>query len=581
MYHRGSAGSISYAEFRHLGKEGRLGKYSIHFHKVGDSMRGSSVVGASIWDSGNRWVTVHGTDYLVVRDCVGYRSVGHGFFLEDGTETYNVLDRNLAVQAYAGKPLPGQALPFDHNDGAGFWWANSRNAFTRNVAVECDRYGFRFEATAGEGLDLRLPVLHPDGRREPVDIRLLPFLKFEDNEAHDHLLGVNLGGLGGDFFRTGLDGVVPDVGHPFVIRNLRIWNTHWAFAPHTRHAVDGLDIADSTYGLFLPDFDTTGARRARGEAPGDAPAWGRITFRRTDVPIRLPDAISEARHFGDAFDLMEFVRDYQPPSTVITRVTRTAAGALAVRGTSVDEGDGTIARVLVNGREARAVAPGFAEWETTLEGLPAGEVRLSAHAVDDAGNAEPRPHAMLLRWPEGRVLRQAVDEPRKPAADPAARPPVAEAPRAGSDGLRGTWKVVSQQRAGRPVSRPERMRWLIDRDEIWLLIGQAGEQYDARNRPALKSQGQRISLPRGALHMGYRLSPGAAPQQIDLDGPKKASYRGIYRLDGDRLTICLGASRFPSAYGRQAGPEGDSRTGRPAEFSPEAGTLLVLERVED
>ena len=31
--------------------------------------------------------------------------------------------------------------------GAGFWWANSRNTFTRNVAVECDRYGYRFEAT--------------------------------------------------------------------------------------------------------------------------------------------------------------------------------------------------------------------------------------------------------------------------------------------------------------------------------------------------------------------------------------------------------------------------------------------------
>ena len=42
---------------------------------------------------------------------------------------------------------PSQILPFDNNGGAGFWWANSRNTFTRNVAVECDRYGFRFEAT--------------------------------------------------------------------------------------------------------------------------------------------------------------------------------------------------------------------------------------------------------------------------------------------------------------------------------------------------------------------------------------------------------------------------------------------------
>jgi len=146
MYHRGSTGSIGYAEFRHLGKEGVLGRYSIHFHLCRDTMRGASVVGASIWDSGNRWITIHGTDYLVVRDCIGYQSMGHGFFLEDGTEVYNVLDHNLAVQAYGGKPLPNQVLPFDHNDGAGFWWANSLNTFTRNVAAECDEYGYRFDA---------------------------------------------------------------------------------------------------------------------------------------------------------------------------------------------------------------------------------------------------------------------------------------------------------------------------------------------------------------------------------------------------------------------------------------------------
>ncbi len=140
MYHRYSAGSISYAEFRHLGKEGVLGRYALHYHLVGDTMRGSSVVGASIWDSANRWLTIHGTNYLVVRDCVGYESVGHGFFLEDGTEAYNVLDHNLAVQAYEAKALPKQALPFDANEGAGFWWANSLNTFTRNVACENDRY---------------------------------------------------------------------------------------------------------------------------------------------------------------------------------------------------------------------------------------------------------------------------------------------------------------------------------------------------------------------------------------------------------------------------------------------------------
>ncbi len=74
----------------------------------------------------------------MVRDCVGYDAVGHGYFLEDGTEVYNVFDRNLAVMGVRGKPLPQQVLPYDQNLGSGFWWANSLNTFTRNVAAECD-----------------------------------------------------------------------------------------------------------------------------------------------------------------------------------------------------------------------------------------------------------------------------------------------------------------------------------------------------------------------------------------------------------------------------------------------------------
>ena len=184
MYHADSVGSISYAEFRNLGKRGVLGRYPIHFHLCRDSMRGSSVIGASIHDSENRWLTIHGTDYLVVRDCVGYNSIGHGFFLEDGTEVFNVLDRNLAVQARHGAALPKQFLPYDQNEGAGFWWANCLNTFTRNVAAECDQYGYRFEATKTDDFDPMLDVPQPDGALKKIDIRTLSFVRFEDNESH-------------------------------------------------------------------------------------------------------------------------------------------------------------------------------------------------------------------------------------------------------------------------------------------------------------------------------------------------------------------------------------------------------------
>jgi hypothetical protein len=250
MYHKHSSGSLSYTEFRALGKKDILGKYALHFHLCRDTMRGSSVVGCSVWDSHNRWLTIHGTDYLVVRDNVGYKSIGHGYFLEDGTETYNVIDQNLAVGAVHGKRLPKQVLPFDANEGAGFWWTCSLNSFTRNVATECDRYGFRYEATPSSSLKLMFPIRQPDGTRKELDPRTLPFVRFEDNEVHSSngLYGVNLG--------EGVNRVGPDAKHPFVVKNLKIWDIHYAFRPQVPNlVVENLHIHKAVYGVYHPNYD--------------------------------------------------------------------------------------------------------------------------------------------------------------------------------------------------------------------------------------------------------------------------------------------------------------------------------------
>jgi hypothetical protein len=490
MYHRNSAGSISYAEFRHLGKEGVLGRYSLHFHLCGDTMRGSSVIGASVWDSGNRWLTIHGTDYLVVRDCVGYQSVGHGFYLEDGTEVFNVLDRNLAVQAFRGKPLAGQMLPFDANEGAGFWWANSHNTFTRNVACENDRYGFRFEATPTSALKLTLPVRQADGRRRRVDIRTLPFIRFEDNECHcDGLYGFNLG--------EGVNRVGPDRRHPFVVRNMKIWEVHYAFRPQTPFLlVENMRIFRAEYGVYHPNYDhhvyralyigdtntepfnrghddlsvqygpllvdglTFEGTRPNDHVPliqisDDNPGGKavshfrnvRVIHRKDDnrralvnlgggprpdpttphgVPIYLHDYYGKNRHAkvvstrakdlindgskyrseppltGDESRVTE-VQDVPlprlldpvddlPPTTVITHVIPAGSGKLVVRGVTSD--NGRVKKVLVNGREARATAPNFAEWEAILERGKSRTQSVTAYAADAAGNVERQPHVV-------------------------------------------------------------------------------------------------------------------------------------------------------------------------------------------
>jgi hypothetical protein len=250
MYHKGSTGSLAYTEFRWLGKKDLLGRYALHYHLCRDTMRGSTVVGNSIWGSHNRWLTIHGTDYLVARDNVGYQSIGHGYFLEDGTETFNVLDRNLAVGATVGKRLPKQVLPFDGNEGAGFWWTCSLNTFTRNVAAECGNYGFRYEATPSSSLKLMFAIRQADGTKKPTDPRTLPFVKFEDNEVHSShgLYGVNLG--------EGVNRVGPDAAHPFIVKNLKIWDVHYGFRPQVPNLrVENLAIHKVAYGVYHPNFD--------------------------------------------------------------------------------------------------------------------------------------------------------------------------------------------------------------------------------------------------------------------------------------------------------------------------------------
>jgi hypothetical protein len=491
MYHHGSAGSISYAEFRHLGKEGVLGRYAIHFHLVRDTMRGSSVIGASVWDSRNRWVTIHGTDYLVVRDCVGYQSVGHGFFLEDATEQYNVLDRNLAVQARRGKPLPKQVLPFDANEGAGFWWANGRNTFTRNVSCDNHHYGYFFEiATA----DTVLPLQTPDGTVRRQDVRTIPFFRFEDNEAHT----IPLYG-----FKFGTDQtsrlVRGDRQHPFIVRNLKVWETHYNLQPSLAYfLLDGLKISGGTYGIYRPEYDHHVYRnlsfhhiglRGMGRA-GSADGGGYDAVSVQHGPFTCENVTFEACHCGQPFfalnataprdgvvghirnvvvsdsraregavndyvslkipldhgvsyyfhdypakgkttrvvsarfpELMKdgayrSIKDFTgdkalaaevpavefpvlldpvddlPPSTVITQVRREGTSVI-VRGTTAD--NGVVKKVLVNGQEVKMLAPDFAEWEVVLNDVKPGELKLSAHAADAAGNVEKRPHVLVVR----------------------------------------------------------------------------------------------------------------------------------------------------------------------------------------
>ena len=87
--------------------------------------------------------------------------------------------------------------------------------------------------------------------------------------------------------------------------------------------------------------------------------------------------------------------DEMMPGTIITHVKSTGPGTVLVRGTTTD--NGTVTKVLVNGKQAKALQPNFAQWEARLTDVGDGPVRIEAFAEDEAGNVEKAPHR--VKWP--------------------------------------------------------------------------------------------------------------------------------------------------------------------------------------
>ena len=100
----------------------------------------------------------------------------------------------------------------------------------------------------------------------------------------------------------------------------------------------------------------------------------------------------------------------------------------------------------------------------------------------------------------------------------------------------------------------------------------------AGNKPG----GKLAAMPAKALGPSKTLSPvsgrlDAAMSRVDLTVLKRAVY-GIYKLEGDELTLCLGVTQPSPVYDTEAKPDASSR---PAAISPEAGTVVVLRRVKE
>src|SRR5512146_26771 len=101
-----AAVQVQGVQFYQLGQGGRMGHYPVHFHMARKVPSDTFVSDSSIWDSMNRWIVLHGTEGVTLQRDVGFLSVGHGFYLEDATETDNKLYGDLGVFARAAIQNP-------------------------------------------------------------------------------------------------------------------------------------------------------------------------------------------------------------------------------------------------------------------------------------------------------------------------------------------------------------------------------------------------------------------------------------------------------------------------------------------
>jgi G8 domain len=195
-------------ELNRMGQNLTLARYPIHWHLIGDA-KGQYIKNASIHDTYNRCVTVHGTNFLRVENNVTYNTVGHCFFLEDGIEHGNEFIKNLAIQTkchttldcvptnlaangerdsnrqnYRERSFHGNTLLPSDNTVAAYWITNPDNSFIDNVAAGSDENGFW----------LSLPE-HPQGAFKDSEVsktiwpRRTPLRAFRGNVAHSNFDG--------------------------------------------------------------------------------------------------------------------------------------------------------------------------------------------------------------------------------------------------------------------------------------------------------------------------------------------------------------------------------------------------------
>lgn len=235
----------------------QIGRYSIHFHHAfGPRTTPANgyqftLIGNAVDDASKWGVTVHNSHYGLVRDNVVYNSRGAGIVAEDGTESFNVFERNFVLRSegsgeFAPRSGYGGATNDPGGEGAGLWLRGPNNIVRNNVAANVDVFGYGI--AAGALGTVRIPKFKGadpsrDGEFVEIDTTDAPLLEFSGNEAYGAIqTGVAIGWNG-------------------TLKDSRVWHTsrHGITAfPTDRLTIEGVTARGDVTALQGPFETPTG-----------------------------------------------------------------------------------------------------------------------------------------------------------------------------------------------------------------------------------------------------------------------------------------------------------------------------------
>jgi len=282
---------VRYTLFRDLGRtiaaptgaSNPIGRYPVHFHHLAGpevtpangyqyTFVGNAVDGGSTTHK-KRWaVAIHNTHYGLVSDNVLYNYGGALLTTEDGSESFNVIERNFVTRSSGTGGRLGEG-----NEGMGFWFRGPNNYVRGNVAADFDSdqteaaYGYKyFMRFLG---NVNIPTGKGATTYTTVDGNALPILEFKNNEVYSSAQGLTY------WWLSSLDPAPVANPRESVFEDLRIWHVFNVGVYHypaarvrfERLLILGRDPASSACcgrGFHGEDYAATDVRIANSEIQG-------------------------------------------------------------------------------------------------------------------------------------------------------------------------------------------------------------------------------------------------------------------------------------------------------------------------